>query len=185
MYGETLKQMLCVQYRMHHKIMVFSSSLLYDKKLIAHESVASRTLQSLAGVSRSVETQNPLVLIDTSDTGQAHEYKCQSKKDGGNSIANDMEVLLAIEHIKRLIRLGVKQNHIGVITPYAAQVKKLSIALYDNWPLIEIGTVDGFQGREKEAIILSLVRSNFHSNVGFTADKRRLNGNTTMTALFL
>lgn len=46
----------------------------------------------------------------------------------------------------------------------------------DEFPGIELGSVDGFQGREKEAVILSLVRSNSEAEVGFLGEKRRLNG---------
>lgn len=177
MYDDSLKRMLCVQYRMNQDIMKFSCSQLYENKLLADGSVAWRSLQNLEGVSSSIETRNPIILIDISNTGEAHEYRCRSRLDGGNNVANVMEVYLTSTHIRKLILCGVQQSHIGIITPYAAQVKKLSIALYDTWPQVEIGTVDDFQGREKEAIILSLVRSNFSSTVGFTAEKKRLNGN--------
>jgi superfamily I DNA and/or RNA helicase len=63
---------------------------------------------------------------------------------------------------------------IGVITPYNAQVQLLRSLLPADQGL-EVNTVDGFQGREKEAIVLSLVRSNEHGEVGFLADQRRLN----------
>lgn len=54
----------------------------------------------------------------------------------------------------------MRQDQIGVITPYAAQVTKLNEVLSEKWKHIEIESVDGFQGREKEAIIISMVRSN-------------------------
>jgi DNA polymerase alpha-associated DNA helicase A len=51
--------------------------------------------------------------------------------------------------------------------------------LKDKFPGIELGSVDGFQGREKEAVIVSLVRSNSEGEVGFLGEKRRLNGEVT------
>ena len=51
--------------------------------------------------------------------------------------------------------------------------------LKDKFPGIELGSVDGFQGREKEAVIVSLVRSNSEGEVGFLGEKRRLNGKVT------
>ena len=63
-----------------------------------------------------------------------------------------------------------------VITPYNAQVDLLRNMLDNSmFTGIEIGSVDGFQGREKEAIILTLVRSNDDGEVGFLADDRRIN----------
>jgi ATP-dependent RNA/DNA helicase IGHMBP2 len=69
---------------------------------------------------------------------------------------------------------GVPASAIGVVTPYNAQVQLLRSRLGGEADL-EIGTVDGLQGREKEAIVVSLVRSNEHGEVGFLAELRRLN----------
>ena len=62
---------------------------------------------------------------------------------------------------------------IAVISPYSAQVRLLREMLGESE--IEIDSVDGFQGREKEAVIISLVRSNREGEVGFLADARRMN----------
>jgi superfamily I DNA and/or RNA helicase len=73
-----------------------------------------------------------------------------------------------------LIDAGVPGSRIGLITPYRAQVRHLRERLADVDGL-EIDSVDGFQGREKEAIVLSLVRSNPEGEIGFLKDVRRTN----------
>ncbi|KAI7894415.1 P-loop containing nucleoside triphosphate hydrolase protein [Mucor mucedo] len=173
MYGDRVKRMLMVQYRMHQKIMEFSSKELYDNKLVADKSVAEHVLADLPGVTSSENTDVPLVMMDTSDTGLAHEMMDDAQEE--QSKANELEVELTVYHIKALLEDGLEQDQIGVITPYAAQVSKLKRDIREHWPNIEVGTVDGFQGREKEAILLSLVRSNDSGEVGFLAEKRRLN----------
>ena len=65
---------------------------------------------------------------------------------------------------------GLSEDEIGIISPYADQVK----IIQDRTP-VEVKTVDGFQGREKEIIIISTVRSNPDGNIGFLSDLRRLN----------
>jgi superfamily I DNA and/or RNA helicase len=73
-----------------------------------------------------------------------------------------------------LLDAGVNAAQIGVITPYRAQVRVLRERL-GHVPELEIDSVDGFQGREKEAIIVSFVRSNPEGEIGFLADTRRTN----------
>ena len=65
---------------------------------------------------------------------------------------------------------GLCEDDIGIISPYADQVK----VIQEN-TAVEVKTVDGFQGREKEIIIISTVRSNNDGNIGFLRDLRRLN----------
>jgi DNA polymerase alpha-associated DNA helicase A len=87
-----------------------------------------------------------------------------------------MEAALVGMHVKNLVAAGVKPEDVAIITPYNAQVAVLSQLLKEKYPEMEFGSVDGFQGREKEAVIVSLVRSNADHEVGFLGEKRRLNG---------
>lgn len=175
MYGNHIKRMLKVQYRMHHKIMEFPSQELYEGALVADASVAERLLTDLDSVQETDDTISPVVLIDTAGAGL---LEAQVDEDEESKL-NEGEVEKVVEHVESLIDAGVIEGDIGVITPYSAQVSKLNQAMKERWPGLEIGTVDGFQGREKEAIIVSLVRSNDDHQVGFLAEKRRLNGKCT------
>ena len=79
-----------------------------------------------------------------------------------------------IEYIEKLILKGITPIQIAVITPYNYQVELLKLNLQHH-PDLEIRSVDGFQGKEKEVVILSMVRSNESKNLGFLIEKRRLN----------
>ena len=68
------------------------------------------------------------------------------------------------------MKLGVSPKEIGIISPYSDQVNYIKSRTD-----IEVKTVDGFQGREKDIIIISTVRSNKWGNIGFLRDLRRLN----------
>ena len=78
------------------------------------------------------------------------------------------------KHVQQLLEAGVRADQIAVVTPYSAQVRLLRDRL-GGIEGLEIGTVDGLQGREKEAVVLSLVRSNERGEVGFLSELRRLN----------
>ncbi len=80
---------------------------------------------------------------------------------------------MAADMVARLLELGVAPGAIALISPYSAQVRFLRSRISD--PAVEIDSVDGFQGREKEAVILSLVRSNVEGDLGFLTDTRRMN----------
>ena len=88
---------------------------------------------------------------------------------------------LVVSHLLRLE--SIKGEDIGVIAPYNAQVSYLKETIENR--KVEISTVDGFQGREKEIIILSMVRSNLDKKVGFLANERRLNVAVTRARRFL
>jgi len=83
---------------------------------------------------------------------------------------------VVLRHVQALVDAGVTPKDIGVITPYNAQVNMIRNKMQTVCPGVEVATVDGFQGREKEAIVISMVRSNeAPHNVGFLKDDRRMN----------
>ncbi|KAG8483716.1 hypothetical protein CXB51_023439 [Gossypium anomalum] len=171
LYGDEVMSMLTVQYRMHELIMNWSSKELYSSKIKAHSSVATHMLFDLENVKKSTSTEPTLLIIDTTGCDM------EEKKDEEESTLNEGEAEVAISHAKRLIHAGVHASDIGIITPYAAQVVLLKMlkSNEDKLKNVEISTVDGFQGREKEAIIISMVRSNSKKEVGFLSDRRRMN----------
>ncbi|KFY33378.1 hypothetical protein V495_08315, partial [Pseudogymnoascus sp. VKM F-4514 (FW-929)] len=182
MHGESIKRMLTTQYRMHETILRFPSDELYEGKLIAAEAVKTRLLKDLPyEVQDTEDTREPLVFWDTQggDFPEASEEEGVSKKAGkglmSESKSNEMEAALVKLHVTNLVEAGVKPEDIAVVTPYNAQLGLMSGPLKEAFPGIELGSVDGFQGREKEAIIVSLVRSNGDGEVGFLGEKRRLN----------
>jgi DNA polymerase alpha-associated DNA helicase A len=180
MHGPSIKRMLTTQYRMHEKIMRFPSDELYGSKLVAADAVKDRLLKDLPyEVQDTEDTVEPLVFWDT----QGGDFPEKTEDEGvrkkglmGDSKSNEMESALVGLHVRNLVEAGIKPEDIAVITPYNAQLALMSQPLKEAFPGIELGSVDGFQGREKEAIIVSLVRSNSDREVGFLADKRRLNG---------
>lgn len=159
---------LTEQYRMHAAIMGFSSAEFYDEELIAHDAVASHRLCDLPDVESSPLTESPLTFIDTAGAGYDEELE-----PDGESRRNPAEAELAVKQVESLIAAGLSAADIAVISPYAAQVRLLRSKL-DHADL-EIDTVDGFQGREKEAVVISLVRSNGNGEIGFLGDERRMN----------
>ncbi|KZT61335.1 P-loop containing nucleoside triphosphate hydrolase protein [Calocera cornea HHB12733] len=176
-----VKKMLTIQYRMHDTICSFPSTTLYRSKLKSHESVATHLLKDLPAVSQEDEFSDivtvPVVFFDTAGC----EFFERSEADGlgggldEGSKSNENEAAVVQRWVQKLVQAGVSPGQIAVITPYQAQVTYLTSLLRADMPEIEIGTVDGMQGREKEAVVLSLVRSNDKREVGFLKEKRRLN----------
>ncbi|MSQ92990.1 MAG: DNA-binding protein [Gemmataceae bacterium] len=166
--GPLVTRRLNVQYRMHEAIMDFSSQQFYDADLEAHASVRSHLLCELPGVTANPLTQSPVQFIDTAGAGYDEQ-----PEPTGKSRLNHQEAALVARQVQALLAAGVAAEAIAVIAPYAAQVRLLREML----PIagLEIDSVDGFQGREKEVVVLSLVRSNAAGEVGFLADVRRMN----------
>ena len=166
--GNDLARQLVVQHRMHQQIMAFSSTEFYRGTLTAHASVASHTLAEIIPPRDEPLFQCPVEFIDTAGAGFDEEAEAD-----GQSLNNPREAALAANKVKQLLEAGLSANDVAIIAPYAAQVRYLERLLLDAG--VEIDTVDGFQGREKEAIILTLVRSNNTGEIGFLGELRRMN----------
>ena len=118
-------------------------------------------------------TDRAVSFIDTAGA----DYDEELEPDGA-SRRNTQEGRLVIEKVRQLLASGISAADIAVIAPYAAQVRWLRQHVADpavEIDSLEIDSVDGFQGREKEAVVISLVRSNREGEIGFLADTRRMN----------
>lgn len=159
-HGSGLEVMLAEQHRMHEKIMRYPSDALYGGALRAHPDVAQAALDD-----------RPFELIDTAGRGFEEE-----SPEASDSRMNQGEAELAVAEVERVLALGVPPSDIAVISPYDGQVQRLRQLLERHLDAgLEVDTVDGFQGREKDAVIVSLVRSNPDGQLGFLADVRRIN----------
>jgi superfamily I DNA and/or RNA helicase len=136
--------------------------------LQADDSVRAALLVDLPAVTSSPLTDCPVHFIDTAGASYDEEQEPE-----GDSRLNPQEAELVVKKVHELLDCGLAPEQIAVISPYSAQVKLLREKL--KHIDIEIDSVDGFQGREKEAVIVSLVRSNREGEVGFLADTRRMN----------
>lgn len=170
LYGETVVRMLTIQYRMNSDIMDWASKEMYQGRLTAHSSVEAHLLKDLPGVAPVEETGMALLLVDTAGCGLNETEDTDELSKG-----NPGEVDIVALHIKALTDAGIKDKDIAVIAPYNLQVDLLRQKLSAQYPNLEIKSVDGFQGREKEAVVLTLVRSNRKGEVGFLAENRRIN----------
>jgi superfamily I DNA and/or RNA helicase len=164
---EAAKTLLRVQYRMHEVIMGFSSERFYGGKLEAHASVAAHTADELPGAIATPLTRRPLTFVDTAGTGFTEVWN-----ELLDSRENEGEAKVVLKVWEDLAAAGVKLRQAAIITPYNAQAKLFRTMAPRG---LEVSSIDGFQGREKEAIIVSLVRSNENGEVGFLSDTRRMN----------
>ncbi|CAZ86274.1 unnamed protein product [Tuber melanosporum] len=179
-HGGGIKCLLTTQYRMHATIMHFPSQELYNGSLIAAPSVAERLLCTSLPypVTKTEDTSIPLLFIDTQGglfPEDSSPPTPSTKSPASESKSNTLEARLVAAHTHALIAAGVRPEDIGVLTPYSAQVSLITKLLRGTYPAVEVNTVDSFQGREKEAVVFSLVRSNDKGEVGFLKDKRRVN----------
>ena len=173
--------MLKVQYRMHEQIMSFSNQQFYKNDLRADDIVKNHFL----GISKEDELlAKPLEFIDTA--GCSFDEKVHSES---LSKLNPKEGDLLVNHLRNLLEhirltqedLLEKGFSIGIISPYSAQVNYLKehILHQDEFvnylPFLQVNSIDGFQGQERDVIYISLVRSNAKGQIGFLSDTRRMN----------
>jgi len=167
--------MLDQQYRMHKHIMGFSGRQFYNNRLFADASVRDHTLG---------EGFSPLEFIDTAGCGFTESKNPQTLSTGNADEANLLLRHMAIlfNRIESQIPETLKPGfRVGIIAPYKEQVRLLKKQLANSPMLssymefININTVDGFQGQERDVIYISLVRSNKRNEIGFLKDIRRMN----------
>jgi len=168
---------LIEQYRMCPTIMGWTSDEMYEGKLQAASVVLERTLmysrwaeiKSLNLPEVNFLATKDMIMIDTAK---------QDKKeadDTGYSKYNPGEVEI-IHVLVLLLTKVIAAESIGIISPYRSQVELLRRKLIEKGKLkVKVSTIDGYQGREEDIIIISMVRSNDIGEIGFLGDDRRIN----------
>jgi regulator of nonsense transcripts 1 len=163
---------LIVQYRMHPSLSVFPSNTFYDGTLQNAVSAHERTMPGMEFP--WVKPDSPMFFW----CSQGQEEISSS----GTSYLNRSEAVNVEKVVTRLMKSGIKPHQIGIITPYEGQRAYVVQYMQFNGTMsqrlymeIEVASVDAFQGREKDFIILSCVRANEHQGIGFLNDARRLN----------
>ena len=185
--------LLKIQYRMNEEIMRFSSDWFYHGEVESAPQIKYRSI---------LEDDSPITWIDTSNeenqvTIEGDDVVSGEKRDDmnfheqfvGESFGRinkaeaDLTLLTLAEYLTQVGKRRVQEESIdvGIISPYRAQVQYLKRLLkkYEFFKpyrrLISVNTVDGFQGQERDVILISLVRSNDEGQIGFLKDLRRMN----------
>lgn len=185
--------LLKIQYRMNEEIMRFSSDWFYHGEVESAPQIKYRSI---------LEDDSPITWIDTGNeenqvTIEGDDVVSGEKRDDmnfheqfvGESFGRinkaeaDLTLLTLAEYLTQVGKRRVLEESIdvGIISPYRAQVQYLKRLLkkYEFFKpyrrLISVNTVDGFQGQERDVILISLVRSNDEGQIGFLKDLRRMN----------
>jgi regulator of nonsense transcripts 1 len=163
---------LQVQYRMHPCLSEFPSNVFYDGSLQNGVSPSQR-------LRRDIDFPWPVVttpMMFWSNIGN------EEISASGTSYLNRTESSNVEKIVTRFFKAGVKPEDIGIITPYEGQRSYIVSSMQatgtykkELYKEVEVASVDAFQGREKDFIVLSCVRSNDHQGIGFLSDPRRLN----------
>ncbi|KAJ1283557.1 hypothetical protein BS78_03G137600 [Paspalum vaginatum] len=179
LHDELLTTMLTMQYRMHDSIASWASNEMYGGLLKSSPSVASRLLVDYPFIKATWMTQCPLLLLDTRMPHGSLNIDSEESfdPDGTGSFYNNGEADIVVQHVLNLVQCGVPPTSIAVQSPYIAQVQLLRDRLVEYIVAsgVEVSTIDSFQGREADAVIISMVRSNSLGAVGFLGDSRRMN----------
>ncbi|EGV62438.1 hypothetical protein CANTEDRAFT_115904 [Yamadazyma tenuis ATCC 10573] len=163
-----------VQYRMNPALSEFPSNMFYEGSLQDGVTVEDRLIKN---------STFPWPVQDIPSMFWAN-YGKEEISGSGSSFLNRVEAMRVEKVVNRLFEDGVKGDQIGIITPYEGQQSFVTRYLAtnatqtqykDEYLSIEVASVDAFQGREKDFIILSCVRANEAQVIGFLRDPRRLN----------
>jgi len=155
------------QYRMHPAISEFPSKRFYEGKI--KNGIQADDRPPATGFLWP-DWDNPVAFVPV--RGE------ESAAGDGESKANRDEAALAVEIVRNIFAGGeIKPKDLGIISPYNGQVRMLRDMLNIEWldEGLEVRSVDGYQGREKEIIVFSAVRANPEGKIGFLSDWRRLN----------
>ena len=157
--------LLDTQYRMHPAISDFPNRTFYEGRLVDGITTADRP--NPAGLVWN-DWEVPIAFLPVNGD--------ELLSPDGASKENPAEAGWVAKILENLLQAGdLEEADIGIITPYAGQVRAIRDSLPERNDSVEVHTVDGYQGREKEVIIFSCVRSNSDGIVGFLSDERRLN----------
>jgi len=157
--------MLTTQYRMHPAISNFPNSRFYDNRL--EDGISESDRPAPKGLIWP-DWDVPIAFLPVGGG--------EVLSPDGASKENPAEASWVVSLLLGMLSAGdLSERDIGVITPYAGQVRTIRDQMPENLHGVEVRTVDGYQGREKEVIVFSCVRSNKDGNIGFLSDARRLN----------
>lgn len=183
--------LLDTQYRMHPSISLFPSQHFYGGRL--KDGVEAAAKPPPLGFPWPAVTSKggpmPVAVVAVVDgreeragvTGFDPAFKAKKVDDGGASFKNPMEAGVAIQVAHALLSHG-DIDSVAILTPYKGQVRYLESLLRDHSAYFDsldghifISSVDGYQGREADAVVFTTVRSNDQGSIGFVSDLRRLN----------
>ncbi|KAJ2458384.1 ATP-dependent RNA helicase [Coemansia sp. RSA 2424] len=163
---------LVVQYRMHPCLSEFPSNFFYEGSLQNGVTAQERTRKSIGFPWPN--PAKPMMLLACNGIEEI--------ASNGTSYINRMEASACEKIVTRMLKSSLLPDQIGVITPYEGQrswivhhMAQAGSLANDTYKAVEVASVDAFQGREKDYIIVSCVRNNEHQGIGFLSDPRRLN----------